>query len=425
MRKNYVAFGNLALIFTSTLFSLALAEILLRTFQEERKVYDHKLFCEYDPLLGWRKIPNASGIHVGPENEYRIRESMNSKGIRGPEYAYDKADEEYRIFVLGDSYAEGYTVEFDELFSEVLKRNLNKRHDRPIEVINTGTGGYSTDQELLLFKNEGVKYKPDLIVLLFCSNDVLFNAQERYWRGHKPLFQLQDGNLVLTNVPVPAPKPASSKARSQLTKQTKPGQAGDQPPFFHRVGTFFSANSQLYKRIHDALPRQGVLHTSLAALGLAEETPYKSAPKQPQPKQPKQQQKLKQKKPQKKAVKPDHFRLLHWKNATASEVDGGWEITDALLLELHKQTAQAGSQFLIFIVPGTQEVTQGVLSICENHGITCIDPTPRFNQEGNRLKLQGETLSFRLDGHWNRNGHKFAAQVMGDSINADYLSSVP
>ena len=173
MRKNYAAFGNLALIFTSTLFSLAVAEILLRAFQEERQVHEHKLFCEYDPLLGWRKIPNMTGIHVGPEDEYRIRESMNSKGIRGPEYPYNKADKEYRIFVLGDSYAEGYTVEFDELFSEVLKRNLNKRHTRPIEVINTGTGGYSTDQELLLFKNEGVKYQPDLTVLLFCGNDVL------------------------------------------------------------------------------------------------------------------------------------------------------------------------------------------------------------------------------------------------------------
>ena len=424
MRKNYAAFGNLALIFTSTLFSLALAEILLRTFQEERKVYDHKLFCEYDPLLGWRKIPNATGIHIGPENEYRIRESMNSKGIRGPEYTYDKADEEYRIFVLGDSYAEGYTVAFDELFSEVLKRDLSKRHDRPIEVINTGTGGYSTDQELLLFESEGVKYKPDLTVLLFCGNDVLFNTQERYWRGHKPVFQLQDGKLLLTNVPVPSPEPAPSKAQNQLAAQAQPESMEDQRPFFQRVRIFFSAHSKLYSRIQDALPRQGVFYTSLIALGLAQETLYKPAPKPSQKKQPQQQSKQKHK-PKKKATKPDHYRLLHWKNATESEVAAGWEMTEALLLELQRQTAGAGSQFLIFIIPGYKEVTKGVLSICENRGLTCIDPTPQFREEEKKLKRKGEVLSFPLDGHWNRNGHTVAAQVLEDSISTTYLSSAP
>lgn len=38
---------------------------------------------------------------------------MNSKGIRGPEYPYEKPPEEFRILFLGDSYAEGYAVEFE------------------------------------------------------------------------------------------------------------------------------------------------------------------------------------------------------------------------------------------------------------------------------------------------------------------------
>ena len=116
---------------------------------------------------------------------------------------------------------------------------------------------------------------------------------------------------------------------------------------------------------------------------------------------------------------------MNWNNATAQEVAAGWEMTEALLLELHRQTAQAGSQFLIFIIPGYKEVAQGVLSICENRGLTCIDPTSQFRQEGNKIKAKGETLSFPLDGHWNRKGHNVTAQILEDSISAEHLSSVP
>lgn len=130
---------------------------------------------------------------------------MNSTGIRGPEYAYEKGAHEYRIVILGDSFAEGYTVEFENLFSEVLKRRLNRDHGRSIQVINAGTGGYSTDQEWLWFMTEGVKYKPNLTVLLFLANDVLLNTVDRYWRGYKPLFRLNGNRLELTTVPLPSP----------------------------------------------------------------------------------------------------------------------------------------------------------------------------------------------------------------------------
>ena len=84
-----------------------------------------------------------------------------------------------------------------------------------MEVINAGTGGYSTDQELLWFTTEGIKYRPDLTVLLVCYNDVLFNAVDRYWRGYKPLFRIDGDTLKLTNVPVPPPLPAAQQPTSQ------------------------------------------------------------------------------------------------------------------------------------------------------------------------------------------------------------------
>ena len=166
MRSRYRRiFANSILLFLSLIFSLAVAELFARAFFEERQSAHQELLIEYDPYLGWRKIPNTIGTFA--TDEYQTTEKINSKGIRGPEYGYTKHPNEFRILVLGDSFAEGYTVDFQDLFSEVLKRQLNDRQDRYFEVTNTGTAGYSTDQELILFQREGRKYNPDLTIILF------------------------------------------------------------------------------------------------------------------------------------------------------------------------------------------------------------------------------------------------------------------
>lgn len=149
------ALVNGMLLIGSVALSLLVGEVALRALHLG-DVRDHRLFTTYHPVLGWTKIPNNTGVHSAPE--YRVTETINSEGIRGPECSRVKSPGERRILVLGDSFAEGYTVEFDELFSEVLKHRLNARandKDYHYEVINTGTGGYSTDQELLLFQTLG------------------------------------------------------------------------------------------------------------------------------------------------------------------------------------------------------------------------------------------------------------------------------
>lgn len=177
---------NLAVSVISLSFTILMGETLLRVFVETapwevKQIGHHTIFCEHDSLLGWREIPNKSGLHA--TSEYEVIERFNSKGIRGPEYSYERSEEEYRILILGDSFAEGYVVEFNGLFSEVLKKKLNKYkgpHYSYHEVINTGTGGYSTDQELLFFQIEGKKYNPDLTILMFYDNDIWYNTQRKH-----------------------------------------------------------------------------------------------------------------------------------------------------------------------------------------------------------------------------------------------------
>jgi hypothetical protein len=75
---------NLGLMLMALFFSLLAGEALMRIFLDKapwqvKLSSHHKLFCEYDSVLGWRKIPNKMGMHI--EDEYEVLESFNSKGI--------------------------------------------------------------------------------------------------------------------------------------------------------------------------------------------------------------------------------------------------------------------------------------------------------------------------------------------------------
>ena len=94
----------------------------------------------YDSQLGWRNIPGWSATTNGQPL------TINSKGLRDREYAYERAADVGRILVLGDSYAWGYGVADDEVFTEVLEAKL-AADERRWEVINTGVSGWGTDQE--------------------------------------------------------------------------------------------------------------------------------------------------------------------------------------------------------------------------------------------------------------------------------------
>ena len=124
---------------------------------------DQTELAEYDPLLAWRMIPSRTVVIR--TSEYTVELNYNAKGIRGPEYTYEKRPSEYRVLVVGDSFCAAVGVPFESLFSEVLKAQLNRGETRYCEVINSGVPGYSTDQELLYFETEGRRYRPDLTVL--------------------------------------------------------------------------------------------------------------------------------------------------------------------------------------------------------------------------------------------------------------------
>jgi lysophospholipase L1-like esterase len=193
---------NLSLILISTLFALFLSEIALRLIGLKPMYVspERDQFWKYDPVLGWVHQPGQAGIFETPQFRTSVR--INERGLRDRSHSYSRQNGGQRVLVLGDSFAWGYGVEESDRFSQRLEKSMD------VEVINAGVSGYSTDQELLWYENEGIKYETDLVILQLAGNDVGDNDQQLVSNiYYKPKFVLENGQLVLTDNPVPKTSP--------------------------------------------------------------------------------------------------------------------------------------------------------------------------------------------------------------------------
>lgn len=104
------------------------------------------------------------------------------------------------MMVLGDSFVWGYDVEEEDRFTEVLDKKLENT-----DVFNLGVSGFGTDQEWLLLQRNYDFYQPDVVFLMFCTdNDRLDNRMNlRYRYFYKPYAVENGDSLMMKGIPVP------------------------------------------------------------------------------------------------------------------------------------------------------------------------------------------------------------------------------
>jgi len=151
----------------------------------------------YDPTRGWALKPGITNMRVFDGTVL----NSNSKGLRGKtEFEYQRTPGKQRIVVLGDSFTFGAEVPDDDTYPHYLQTAFPH-----VEVLNLGVQGYGHDQMLLYLKEEGIKYRPDLVILGFTYIDIYRNIFA-FGAYAKPRFKLVSHALQLTNVPVPTPE---------------------------------------------------------------------------------------------------------------------------------------------------------------------------------------------------------------------------
>ena len=149
---------NLALSGTVFLLCIVALELVLRLCG-----YGNLEIYQPDPKLYWKLKPNQDCYtKIGHQPVH-----INSQGTRGPEFQTEKPANTVRILSLGDSRTFGWGLADEETYSRRLEQMLQAYvgAGKKIEVINAGVNAWSYPQMLVYFRDFGLKYRPDLVIL--------------------------------------------------------------------------------------------------------------------------------------------------------------------------------------------------------------------------------------------------------------------
>lgn len=164
---------NVLLSILSVVIFFGSAEALTRIGYTPHK-YEHSGMFEYDEekIFGLRK--NNTGIYKWGGNY-----TTNSHGYRGRELSVEKPGNTKRILAIGDSVTFGHGMNDDQTYPYYLERILNEYSrgsgkNNMYEVINTAVPGNAPFQEYYDLER-GLKFNPDVIILQFTLNDVIWH----------------------------------------------------------------------------------------------------------------------------------------------------------------------------------------------------------------------------------------------------------
>jgi hypothetical protein len=135
------------------------------------------------PTLLWALNPRAQVLAT--TSDFSVRYHVNSKGLRDKEYPYKKPPGTVRAVVLGDSLTFGEGIPYGERYSDIPERAFEN-----LEMLNMAVPGYGLDQMLLLFAEEGVKYKPDVALIVVAATVLYRHNLGDKWLDGDPIEKL-------------------------------------------------------------------------------------------------------------------------------------------------------------------------------------------------------------------------------------------
>jgi Flp pilus assembly protein TadD/lysophospholipase L1-like esterase len=161
-----------AMAVCATLLALLAAEFVVRVLGRAPGIKPIQLSsydCIYkrstNPILGFELKANC---RCDDPDFIQTYERTNSHGQRDRKRILQKPDGVRRILLLGDSVVEGYGLRE----SETISRQLEDLYpDGATEVLNFGVSAYCTRAEIELLEVKGLRFDPDVVILVFVEND--------------------------------------------------------------------------------------------------------------------------------------------------------------------------------------------------------------------------------------------------------------
>ncbi|MBT3295330.1 MAG: tetratricopeptide repeat protein [Verrucomicrobia bacterium] len=166
---------RLLLLIVAVVLSLGAGELVARalklappfrritvSYEDHESIYQRSS----NPILGYELKPNY--YNPNPDQQFTCR-SINSHGQRDIERTVGRQPGVRRVLLLGDSIVESTEVADVD---DVMHRQLEKLYpDGKTEILNFGVGGYCTLAEVELLRVKGLKFDPDIVIVVFFHND--------------------------------------------------------------------------------------------------------------------------------------------------------------------------------------------------------------------------------------------------------------
>ena len=170
---------NILLVLSSVFLVLLLMEFTLPLFKIrtiEEAVYQARrpvvqgIYGQYHPQLVYTLQRNLHNVRLYYPGQLDYMIDTNSHGFRGAEW--DLSKKRKNIIVLGDSFAFGWGVQWNETLGQILEKELQKS-DPAYQVINLAVSGWDIDSIIRCFELYKDIIRPVAVIYVFCPNDLL------------------------------------------------------------------------------------------------------------------------------------------------------------------------------------------------------------------------------------------------------------
>ncbi len=154
--------------FLISVLCLLIGEVLIRNIPISGTYYKKFKYAYRDSLTGGMLRPNAIRIYRNDKGGYTERK-YNNFGYLDENHTYRKKEGIIRIGFFGDSYTEAAQVNLEKTFFKRIELCIERSN---IECLAFGFSGFSTLQSYLLSEVLIDSFDIDIIVYVFCENDL-------------------------------------------------------------------------------------------------------------------------------------------------------------------------------------------------------------------------------------------------------------
>lgn len=226
------------------------------------------------------------------------------------------------------------------------------------DTLNFGVSGYDPGQYLLSLR-EALAYHPDTIIFgIYLGNDIEDLPLDHLSQGDKfkPYFQIQGGRLALKNVPVPQEKPTSPETYTDYRVKNK--------AFYERFGWLLR----------------------LRTLGFL-----------------------------KNAVKNEFYPVLEKMGVVKSISDYDYHF-ELLAKILEQANEESNSKLVVLVIP-SKNIKSNYIEQKFGERLETIlkEKHIQFVSAINEAK-ENPDIYFRVEGHWNEQGHEIASHLILDKL---------